>query len=204
MQRRRLLAAAPALAVLTTLAGCATNSSVSIDVSSQGSWPVQRKPGTYAIERLPSQQANAGEQDRIEASALQAIEAAGFTRAASPEQAEVLIQVGARVFEVVRRDPFASSFYWRNDWWFYGPRRPFFYGPPYGYGYASDFPDYQREAGVLIRDRASQQIVYETRATYLGRWSSEALLPALFEAAMKDFPMPALNPRTVVVALPPR
>lgn len=199
MQRRSLLAGAAALA---TLGGCATTGKLAVDVSSQGSWATSRKPGSYAIERLPSQQANAAEQDRIEAAALQAIEAAGFTRAASPEQAEVLIQVGARVFEVVRRDPFASSFYWRNDWWFYGPRRPFFYGPPYGYGHAADFPDYQREAGILIRDRASQQIVYETRATYLGRWSSDSLLPALFEAAMKDFPMPALNPRTVVVTLP--
>lgn len=204
MQRRRLLAAMTAATAATAITGCASIDNVAVDVSSQGSWPASRKPGTYAIERLPSQQANAGEQDRIEAAALQAIEGAGFKRAASAEQAEVLIQVGARVFEVVRRDPFASNFYWRNDWWFYGPRRPFFYGPPFGYSYASDFPDYQREAGVLIRDRASQQIVYETRASHLGRWNSEALLPALFEAAMKDFPMPALNPRTVVVTLPAR
>lgn len=199
MQRRSLLAGAAALAALS---GCSTTGKVVIDVSSQGSWPASRKPGSYAIERLPSQQAHAAEQDRIEAAALQAIEAAGFTRAAAPEQAELLIQIGALVFEVVRRDPFASSFHWRNDWWFYGPRRPSFYGPPYGYGHVSNFKDYQREAGILIRDRVSQQIVYETRATHLGRWSSESLLLALFEAAMKDFPMRALNPRSVVVTLP--
>ena len=60
----------------------------------------------------------------------------------------------------------------------------------------------QREVAVLIRDRRSQRIVYETRASYLNRWNSDAILGAMFEAAMKDFPTPALSPRTVVVNLP--
>ena len=93
-------------------------------------------------------------------------------------------------------------FYWRNDWWYYGPRRPFFYGPAYGLGYYEDYPDYHREVAILMRDRRSQQIVYETRAMHTSRWTSNALLPAMFEAALKDFPLPALSPRTVTVALP--
>ena len=206
MHRRKALASLGALALAAgaLLSACAGIDSIDVQVSSQGSWPAERKPGSYVIERLPSQQANAAEQERVEAAALQAIEAAGFTRATSTEQADVLVQVGARVFEVVRRDPFMSPFYWRSDWWYHGGRRPFFYGPGFGagYGYDSDYADYQREAGVLIRDRRSQQIVYETRATHTSRWASDRLLPAMFEAAMKDFPLPALSPRMVTVALP--
>lgn len=204
-------------ASLLALGACSGINTVAVDVSSQGNWSAASKTATYAIERLPSQQANPLEQGRVEAAAMPALAAGGFTPAPA-DQADLLIQVGARVFEVVRRDPFASSFYWRNDWWLYGHRRPFFYGPGYygpgyygpgfygsgfygqGYGYDSEF---QREAAVLIRDRRSQKIVYETRAVYSNRWSSDQLLPALFEAAMKDFPQPALSPRTVVVTVPP-
>lgn len=206
MQRRSALAAAlAALSVAAGLAGCASLNSVAIDVSSQGEWPVERKPGSYAIERLPSQQANAAEQERIEAAALPAIEGAGFSQAPL-EQADYLIQVGARVFEVPSRASYygygyyGSPFHWRHDWWMYGYRHPFFYGPGF---YGDGFPDYRRETAILIRDRRSQRIVYETRAAHVGRWTSDRLLPLLFDASMKDFPMPALSPRTVTMPLPP-
>ncbi|MBA3624864.1 MAG: DUF4136 domain-containing protein [Methylibium sp.] len=201
MKRRSLFAV---LAAALMLGGCAGISTVAVDVSSQGDWPAERKPGTYAIERLPSQQASPAEQDRIEAAALPAIEGAGFVRAPI-EEADVLIQVGARAFEVASRDPFAHSMHWRHDWWFYRQHHPFFYRPGFGRGfYYNDFPDIQRESAVLMRDRRSQRIVYETRATVVGRWSSPVLLPLLFEASMKDFPTPAISPRTVTVTLPPR
>ncbi len=202
MPARPHFTACAALALALLLGGCAGLDTVAVDVSSQGAWTPDRKPGSYAIERLPSQQANAAEQERIEAAAVPALQAAGF-RAAPADQADYLVQVGARVFEVVRRDPFAHSLFWRHDWWHYGGYRPLFYGPGLGYR-GDDFPDYQRETAILIRDRRSQQIVYETRATQSSRWSSPALLPALFEASMKDFPLPAISPRSVTVALPPR
>jgi len=62
--------------------------------------------------------------------------------------------------------------------------------------------DVQREVAVLIRDRRSQQFVYEARGSYTSRWTSDALLPAMFDAVMKDFPQTALSPRSVTVALP--
>lgn len=199
MKRRTVLAALPAV---LALAGCAGIDTVAVEVSSQGEWPAERKPGSYAIERLPSQQANAAEQDRIEAAAVPAIEAAGFTRAPLDE-ADVLIQVGARAFQVASRYPsYAHPFYWRHDWWFYRGYRPFFYGPGWGAGYYNDFPDIYRETAVLIRDRRSQKIVYETRATLTTHWSSDALLPLMFQASMQDFPTPALSPRTVTMTLP--
>ena len=202
MDRRTALTGLAAAAALPLLPACAGMDTVAIDVASQGSWPADRKPGTYAIERLPSQQANAAEQERVEAAAIGALQAAGFTPA-PPAEADVLIQLGARVFEVARRDRYAySSIHWRNDWWFHGGRWPYFWGPPYGPPYVSDFPDVQREVAVLIRDRRSQQFVYEARGSYTSRWTSDALLPAMFDAVMKDFPQTALSPRSVTVALP--
>ena len=207
MHRRTALAALAALSATAGLAGCAALNSVAIDVSSQGDWPPDRKPGTYAIERLPSQQANAAEQERIEAAALPAIEGAGFTQAPF-EEADVLIQIGARVFEVPGRDAYYGyygfygapyPYYWRHDWWRYG-YHPFFYPPGF---YGDGFPDYRRETAILIRDRRSQRVVYETRATHVGRWTSDRLLPLLFDASMKDFPTPAMSPRTVTMPLPP-
>ena len=204
MRRRTALTALCALAVAGTLAGCASFNSVAVDVSSQGEWPADRKPGSYAIERLPSQQANAAEQERIEAAALPALEGAGFTQAPI-DQADYLIQVGARAFEVPGGyGYYASPFYWRTDYWMYGYHRPFFYGPYWGpYYYYDSFPDYRRETAILIRDRRSQRIVYETRATHVSRWTSDGLLPVLFDASMKDFPLPAISPRTVKMPLPP-
>lgn len=203
MHRRTALSAIAAAAAFPLLSACAGLDTVDVEVVSQGSWPAERKPGSYAIERLPSQQANAAEQERVEAAALGALQTAGFTPAPRDE-AEVLIQLGARVFVTPRGGYPYPSMYWRSDWWYHGGRWPYFWGPPYGYGlgYVEDFPDYQREVAVLIRDRRSQQIVYETRGSYTSRWRSDALLPALFEAVMKDFPHTARGSRIVTVALP--
>ena len=55
---------------------------------------------------------------------------------------------------------------------------------------------------LLIRDRRSGQPVYETRASNQGSSSAiNSLLPAMFEAAMKDFPQGGINPRRVVTEI---
>ena len=63
------------------LTGCAAVNSVESEVSTYSQWPTERKPGTYAFERLPSQQANAQRQDQLEALAKRALDGAGFTEA---------------------------------------------------------------------------------------------------------------------------
>ena len=204
MQRRSVIARLGALLALPLAgAGCSAISTVSVDVQSQGSWPEGRSPGTFAIERLPSQQADAAEQERIEAAALPALVAVGF-RQAPPGEADVLIQLGVRVFQVLRRDPFGASMAWRSDWWFHRGRWPYQPGTGFGLSYEYDLPDQQREVAVLIRDRRSQQFLYEARGVYTSRWTSDALLPALFDAVLKDFPATALSPRTVTVVVPRR
>ena len=53
---RRLILTALAAASVAAVTGCAGPYTVSADVSSYGAWPADRKPGTYAFDRLPSQQ----------------------------------------------------------------------------------------------------------------------------------------------------
>ena len=58
---RAVLGALAALASVV-LAGCASLHSLDSDVSTWSRWPADRKPATYAFERLPSQQANPQQQ----------------------------------------------------------------------------------------------------------------------------------------------
>lgn len=188
---------APVLA-LSLLAGCATLNTVSSDVSSYGDWPATRKAGTYAFERLPSQQAQPAVQESLETAARPAIERAGFTPAASGAEPDVLVQVGGRV---TRTDaPWDDPLWWRGGFgaWRHGP----WIGSPWGLYGRADLPRYDREVAVLIRDRVSGKPLYETRASNGGSYgSSPELLRGMFAAAMKDFPATGLNPRVVRVQL---
>jgi hypothetical protein len=182
-----------------TLAGCAGLSTLSSEVASYGEWPRGQAAGTYAFERLPSQQARAQQQDALEAAARPALEAAGFKPAPAGSEPQVLVQVGARV-TLADRSPWDDPLWWRGSfgYWRYGP----WPGPSWRLG--MDSPRYDREVAVLLRDRATGKPVYESRASNDGySTGNAALLAAMFAAALKDFPATGLNPRTVVVPLAP-
>ena len=200
MNRRTLtLSALAAAALLAT--GCAAMSSLSTQVASYGEWPADRKPGTYAFDRLPSQAAQAGEADALEASARAALEKAGFKPVEAGKEPELLVQVGARDQRYVV-SPWDDPLWWRGSfgYWRHGP----YLSPRWGAGMRYDFPRYERQVAVLIRDRASGKPLFEARASSEGTARSDAvLLAAMFEAALMDFPKLGLNPRRVVVSLPP-
>jgi Domain of unknown function (DUF4136) len=176
--------------------------SVSSDVSSFGEWPAGRKAGSYAFERLPSQQSRAAETEALESAAKGALAKAGFTPVAAGQEPEVLVQVGARVG---RTDtyPWADPIWWRGSFGYYryGP----WFGPRWGLGMQFDATRYEREVAVLIRDRASGKPLFEARASNESSSSSagSATLAAMFEAALMDFPRLGMNPRRVVVPLAP-
>lgn len=199
---RRAWASAAALAALAgamMLSGCAGMATLSSEVASYGEWPQGQAAGTYAFERLPSQQARAQEQDTLEAAARPALEAAGFKPAPAGAEPQVLVQVGARVTRT-DRSPWDDPLWWRGSYgyWRYGP----WPGPSWRLGMRMDSPRYDREVAVLLRDRASGKPVYEARASSDGYSNGSAqLLAAMFAAALKDFPAVGLNPRTVVVPL---
>lgn len=188
-----------ALVAALALGGCAGMATLSSEVASYGEWPPGQAAGTYAFERLPSQQARGQDQDTLEAAARPALEAAGFKPAAPGTQPQVLVQVGARVTRT-DRSPWDDPLWWRGSfgYWRYGP----WAGPSWRLGMRMDSPRYDREVAVLLRDRASGKPVYEARASNDGYSNGSApLLAAMFAAALKDFPAVGLNPRTVVVPL---
>ena len=197
-----------ALAAALVLTGCAGVRTLNNDVSSYGPWPADRKPATYAFERLPSQQERAAQQKLVEDAARGALESAGFTPAAKPEEAQVKVLVGVRVGSSDRW-PYYDPF-WRNvsvgySFGYYRgfgrPRWGFGVGSGFGYGYGN-WPQYEREVALLIRDQKTGQLLYEARASNNGASSAiDALLPAMFTAALKDFPAGGPNPRSVNVEL---
>lgn len=200
------------LALAGLMTGCASTRLLDSDVSSFGTWPAGRVPATFAFERLPSQQAQPQQQAQLEAAALPALEQAGFRPAAAPSPStglapasnvpDVLVQVAARTLRYDggwNGDPFwpGGAFYrggvgrWRGGGSFglYGVRG---WSPTY----------YLNEVSLLIRDARTQQVLYETRAQNDGVWFDAAVRAALFDAALRDFPRPALSPRRVTVEIP--
>ncbi len=182
------------------LAGCAAMRSVSSDVSTFGEWPADRKPGSFAFERLPSQANQAELMQELENAALPALLKAGFQPAAAGHEPDVLVQVGQRSGRADTQ-PWADPLWWRGSFGYYrhGP----WLGSRWGMSMQMDLR-YEREAALLIRDRRSGKPLFEVRASNEGSSSqaSQATLAAMFEAGLMDFPRLGMNPRTVVVNLP--
>lgn len=197
--KRWLLACLWCLSALW-LAGCASSPNVVSQVSSYGTWPAGRAPGLYVFERLPSQQNQPQLQDKLEAAAMPALAKAGFQRAERPEQAVVSVQLSVQTREDVRQryDPYwgGTRFGW-GGWWGSGG----FGGLSMGMSMEPTWV--QMQVGVLIRDRRSNQVLYETHAAHDRTGSvDERLFKPLFEAALKDFPQQAVSPRTVTIPVP--
>jgi hypothetical protein len=199
-----------------TLGGCASLDRVDSEVTSHSKWPPERRPGTYAFERLPSQQANPQRAQVLEDAARRAIEGAGFVPAAEGARPNVAVQIGARI-TVTDRGVWDDPFWyggWGGAWGFSRPFHPRGYwgpgrfggwggwggwGPWGGPGY-HDRTTHEREVAVLIRDKASGEPLWESSATGDGFGSADAsVLPAMFEAAMQGFPQGGPTPRRVSV-----
>ena len=187
------------------LSGCATFNDLRSEVTAFSQWPAGRQPGTYTFERLPSQQANGEQQQRLEDAARQSIEAAGFKPAASADKSEFTVQLGARV-DINQRSLYEDPFWWHGG--LYRSRFGVGFGGSFGAGRFGPFgfstPTYDREVAVLIRDRASGTPLYEARASNDGGSPSiNSLLGAMYAAALKDFPNPTSSPRIVVTPITP-
>ncbi len=194
--------------IALVLGGCAAFNNLNNEVSTFGAWPAERKPASFVFERLPSQQAHPERQVQLEAAARGALEAAGFRAAPDAGNAEYLMQLGARV---TSNDPwiYNDPLFWRGSWR-YG------YGASYGYGrfgrgwgpgwgFNSGIaytPTFEREVALLIRDRKTGALLYEARASNTGPSTAiDYLMPAMFEAALKDFPSAGPNPRSVTTPI---
>ncbi|MCJ0761825.1 DUF4136 domain-containing protein [Variovorax terrae] len=183
------------------LSGCASTLLVDSDVSSFSTLKALPGPAhaAYRFERLPSQQRPGASQDQLEAMAQQALAKVGLRRDdAAPSYS---IQIDARVQRML--PPWA------------GPGDGWGRGGPYGYGYWGrgaylapyprfpESPWYQREVSLVMRDLASNLVVYETRAAHDGPWpDSASILPVMFDAALQGFPTPPTGLRRVDIEIP--
>ena len=120
----------------------------------------------------------------LEDAARLAIEGAGFVPVLEGSTADVTMQLGARITETDSspfNDPFwyggyggrgpgrsatppTAAAYWRRGYWGPGAWAPY----TWGWGPYYDFPYYQREVALLIRDKRSGDPLYEARAVSEG------------------------------------
>ena len=190
---RFLLAAAAAL----VLAGCAT--SYKLDNQVQTFSHLQGVPAqpTYRFERSLSQQVDPAQQ-ALEALADPALHKAGFRRDdAAPRYS---VQVSARTARTL--SPYYDP-YDRWPWGWGGGWGVGLGGRHFGLGLGGPWPRadsywFHREVSVIVRELATNRVVYETHAINDGPWlDNRAVLPAMFEAAMQGFPNPPAGPRRV-------
>lgn len=180
--------------VATLLSGCALPRMIDSEVESFAGSPSAIVGATYRFERLPSQQAQAAAQDQLEALAEPVLAQAGLVH--SGTQARYSMQVEANVLEYNRAPQRQPRFggglmVGRGGLWY-----------PSAY-LVLEQPWYRHTVHLLMRDIATTHVVYESTARFDGPWSDSAnLLPAILEAALRDFPNPPSGPRTVVVELP--
>ncbi len=197
--QRGLLACTAIAAV--ALGGCAAMRSISLDVSSFGDWPAGRKPGSYAFERLPSQEARAADTALLEETARPALAKAGFVPVAEGQTPDVLVQVG-RATGRADRPLWDDTLWWRGSFggFRYGP----WGGPRWSLMFRQDFSRYEHQVALLLRDRAAGKPLFEARAARESSTdlTSKDTLVLMFEAALQDFPKLGINPRTVVMQMP--
>jgi hypothetical protein len=200
------------MGLLLGLTGCAATSFTS-QVQNFGAWPAARKASTFVFDVLPSQQAaaqmpGAWSQDALQAAALPTLQAQGFMPL-PPEQADradVLVQLAlqVRVEPRMRYEPWGP--YRVNGTFSPYPRRGLgWYGGTWGPGWlpSIDPPWVTIRVDVVMRDRRSSVVLYETHASHdsLGA-VDETALPYLFEAAFQGFPSAPPGPRVVDIPLP--
>jgi len=197
--RRHALKWVAAGLALGGLGACANLGNFAADVATFGTWPAGRAPGSYAIERLPSQESNAEQAQWLEAAVKPALERAGFKPVAAGAQPDVLVQVGARISRA-ELSPWDDPAWWRGGFGYW--RRGPWVGPHWHGSLRYTSPRYDREVAVLLRDRETGKPLYEARASSESWNGLDAeVLGKLYAAALMDFPATGINPRQVMVPL---
>jgi hypothetical protein len=196
---KRLLAL---LALTLLLTGCSSVRLVDAQVQAIATSTAIDKGARYRFERLPSQ-ADQPRSAQVEAIAQVALAQVGLVRNDSAARYSVLL--GSRVQSYMADN-------WGNPLGTPGGSYGQIIigtgntGSMVGFGLGMGFPSptwYRYEVSLLLRDLGSNHVVYETRAFHDGTWSdSDRILPALFEAALKDFPTPPAGVRRINIEIP--
>ena len=202
MERRQLILGLGALPLLG-LGACTGPYNVYAEVSSFGEWPADRKGGTYAFERLPSQKEAKG-QAELEESAHEALQRAGLQLAGDGVEPDIMVSIGMR-YSLAENPIWDDPLWWRwrGGGLGYWRRGGLWWGGPGPYPWGMRDQRYYREAAVLLRDNKSGKPLYEAHACNDGLTLGDSELPkALFLAAMAEFPKTEAKPHPVSVMMP--
>ena len=156
-------------------------------------------PGTpYRFERLPSQLPANAQQDRIETIAAASLARVGMVLEPATARFSVQVMLGTQIGERFPDDGFPIG----------GPGVMIgggSMGTSIGMTYPIRFgePYYKREVTVLMRELATQKVVFETRALNTGPWNDAlSVLPAMLDSALLGFPQPPAGTRRINVDIP--
>ena len=187
---------------LWLMTGCASLRLVDTDVTAFPKWTAAPPgPGTaYRFERLPSQQNLAAQQDAVEADARTALAKVGMEL--NPAVARYSVQVVATTQIIERGYPGYDGIFGGPGVFLGGGNR----GLGFGLSFPMRFPEptyFKRELSMLMRELISQQVVFETRAFHDGVWSdTQAVFPAMMDAALRGFPEPPPGTRRINLEIP--
>lgn len=189
---RRAVRAVMAIGVSLALGACAIPRMIDTEVQSFVGASPAMAGATYRFERLPSQQSHA--QDSIEGMAQTALQGVGLTLSENQPRYRVQVQTEVVQFQPVSTRVTASIPPYRDS-----------HGAPVHSPllFLMQPPWYGHSVHVVLRDAASGQVAFETKARFDGPWSDSAVLwPAILEAALRDYPQPTTGVRKVTIELP--
>lgn len=185
------------------LTGCGTVRLVDTEVRSFATPPPVPNGALYRFERLPSQQADAAAQTRLEALAEQALAQVGLQRQDALAIYSVQVAYGLKIDARAPWEQPEPGFGmgWNLGWGSRGGA--LMLGGQAPFGHLATSPYYWRQVSLIIRSLATQQVVFESHAAHDGRWSdTAAILPAMLEAALRGFPNPPQGVRRINIEIP--
>lgn len=187
--------------LVLALTGCSGMRIVDSDVRAYTTAQAVSVPATYRFELLPSQQAQPVRRFALQDMVQAELDKVGMRRD------EVAPQYSVRFDLRVQQDarsPWSDPFHAAGFFPAYPVVTP--HGVVYHYRmplFVMEMPWYRREVSLLIRRLSDGELVFESNARNDGNWSDDAaVLPAMFEAALRDFPNPPQGLRRVNIEIP--
>ena len=202
MHLRQLVRAQAAIFLISivVLSGCSGMRLVDSDVTAFSAWTTAPPgPNTrYRFERLPSQMTGGADQDRIESMATSSLAKVGMALSAPDARFAVQVSAGTEVLQRYSDSGFGVG---GPGVFIGGGSLGGSVGLSFPFGFSA--PYYKRSVSILIRELATQKVVYETRAVNDGPSGDFfAVLPAMLDSALLGFPQPPAGTRRVNVEIP--
>jgi hypothetical protein len=198
------LLAAGSVALL--LSACAGSRTADIDVTAFATWGNAGLPvsgSTYRFDRLPSQQPGAGQDSQLETITRDALSRKGLQLASGSALPRYSVQVSTSAQRMAGPGNYP-----------YGPTINVgamggsggFSAAGIGFGFpigGSSSSEYRTELVLLVRNLQNNTIAYEARAySQDGFPGDSAVLAAMAESALRDFPVPPVGIKRYRIELP--